>query len=56
MYTAFYGLREKPFSLSPDPRFLYLAGSHREARAPLLYGIEDIRRFYQNDLRFLEQF
>jgi len=33
MYTAFYGLREKPFALSPDPRFLYLAGSHREALA-----------------------
>lgn len=40
MYTAFYGLREKPFSLSPDPRYLYLAGSHREALAHLLYGIE----------------
>jgi len=40
MYTAFYGLREKPFSLSPDPRFLYLAESHREAFAHLLYGIE----------------
>ena len=41
MYTAFYGLREKPFALSPDPRFLYLAGSHREALAHLLYGIEE---------------
>ncbi|MFP6655247.1 MAG: AAA family ATPase, partial [Myxococcota bacterium] len=40
MYTAFYGLREKPFALSPDPRYLYLAGSHREALAHLLYGIE----------------
>ncbi|MEZ4332394.1 MAG: AAA family ATPase [Myxococcota bacterium] len=40
MYTAFYGLREKPFALSPDPRFLYLAASHREALAHLLYGIE----------------
>jgi general secretion pathway protein A len=40
MYTAFYGLREKPFSLSPDPRFLYLADSHREALAHLLYGID----------------
>ncbi len=40
MYTAFYGLREKPFALSPDPRFLYLAGPHREALAHLLYGIE----------------
>jgi general secretion pathway protein A len=40
MYTAFYGLREKPFALSPDPRFLFLAQSHREALAHLLYGVE----------------
>jgi general secretion pathway protein A len=40
MYTGFYGLREKPFSLTPDPRFLFLSESHREALAHLLYGIE----------------
>lgn len=40
MYTAFYGLREKPFALTPDPRFLFLAHSHREALAHLLYGID----------------
>jgi general secretion pathway protein A len=40
MYTEFYGLREKPFSLTPDPRFLFLSGSHREALAHLLYGID----------------
>ena len=40
MYTEFYGLREKPFSLTPDPRFLFLSDSHREALAHLLYGIE----------------
>ncbi len=40
MYTQFFGLRDKPFSLSPDPRFLYLSDSHREALAHLLYGIE----------------
>ncbi len=40
MYTHFYGLREKPFSLSPDPRYLFLSESHREALAHLLYGIE----------------
>jgi general secretion pathway protein A len=40
MYTEFSGLREKPFSLSPDPRFLFLSASHREALAHLLYGIE----------------
>ena len=31
MYTEFYALREKPFALSPDPRYLFLADSHREA-------------------------
>lgn len=40
MYTSFYGFREKPFSLSPDPRYLFLAASHSEALAHLLYGIE----------------
>jgi general secretion pathway protein A len=40
MYTAFYGLREKPFALAPDPRFLFLAASHREALAHVLYGVE----------------
>ena len=40
MYTRHYGLREKPFSLTPDPRFLFLSTSHREALAHLLYGIE----------------
>jgi general secretion pathway protein A len=40
MYTEFYGLREKPFALTPDPRFLFLSASHREALAHVLYGIE----------------
>jgi len=40
VYTRHYGLRERPFSLTPDPRFLYLSASHREALAHLLYGIE----------------
>ena len=40
MYTAFYDLGEKPFSLTPDPRYLFLAVSHREALAHVLYGID----------------
>lgn len=40
MYTAYYGFREKPFALSPDPRFLYLSESHREVLGHLIYGIE----------------
>jgi general secretion pathway protein A len=40
MYTPYYGFHEKPFALSPDPRFLYLSGSHREVLGHLVYGIE----------------
>jgi len=40
MYTPYYGFREKPFALSPDPRFLYLSTSHREVLGHLVYGIE----------------
>src|SRR5215468_851333 len=40
MYTELYGLGAKPLSLTPDPRFLLLSASHREALAHVLYGIE----------------
>jgi len=39
LYTDYFGLREKPFELSPDPRFLYLSEGHKEAFAHLKYGI-----------------
>jgi general secretion pathway protein A len=39
MYENFYGLREKPFSLLPDPNFLYLGRAHRMAYAVLEYGV-----------------
>jgi len=39
MYEDFYGLREKPFNLTPDPRFLFLSESHRVALEHLIYGI-----------------
>ncbi len=41
MYEAFYGLRERPFSKTPDPRFLYLSRMHREALARLAYAVEE---------------
>jgi general secretion pathway protein A len=41
MYLDFYGFREKPFSLTPDPRFVFLSKNHREAFAHLLYGINN---------------
>jgi general secretion pathway protein A len=40
MYTAFYGFQEKPFALSPDPKYLFLSESHREVLGHLIYGIE----------------
>lgn len=39
MYQGHYGLKESPFSIAPDPRYLYLSGRHREALAHLLYGV-----------------
>ena len=41
MYEAFYGLREKPFNLTPDPKYLYLSEKHHEAFAHLLFGIKN---------------
>jgi putative secretion ATPase (PEP-CTERM system associated) len=40
MYERFYGLRERPFALSPDPEYLYPSRVHREALGYLRYGIE----------------
>ena len=40
MFLGHYGLRENPFGVTPDPRFLYNSGTHREAQASLMYGIE----------------
>lgn len=45
MYLEFYGLREEPFGVTPDPRFLYLSSEHREALASIYYGIEAGRGF-----------
>ena len=39
MYERYYGLRERPFDLSPNPRFLFLSNQHREALAHLRYGL-----------------
>ncbi len=41
MFKRFYGLREKPFSKTPDPRFLYLSRGHQEALARLQYAVEE---------------
>lgn len=41
MYKRFYGLSERPFSKTPDPRFLFLSRGHREALARLQYAVEE---------------
>src|SRR2546422_3769217 len=43
MYTEFYGLKELPFALTPDPRYIYFTPSHTEVMANLHYGIESGR-------------
>ncbi len=47
MYTSFFGLTEKPFSITPDPRYLYMSERHAEAFAHLLYGIDEAGGFVQ---------
>ncbi len=39
MYERYYGLRERPFNLTPDPEFFYLSRTHKEALNRILYGI-----------------
>jgi general secretion pathway protein A len=39
MYAPFFGLKRDPFSIAPDPRFLFMSEAHREALAHLLYGL-----------------
>jgi general secretion pathway protein A len=45
MYKEFYGFREMPFSITPDPRFLFLSPTHQEALQHLRYGIEQKKGF-----------
>ncbi len=47
MYLSFFGLAEKPFAITPDPRYLYLSERHAEALAHLLYGINESGGFIQ---------
>ncbi len=47
MYVSFFGLIDKPFSITPDPRYLYLSERHAEALAHLLYGINESGGFIQ---------
>ncbi len=45
MYKEFFGLKEKPFSITPNPRFLYLSDQHKEGLAHLVYGTDESGSF-----------
>jgi type II secretory pathway predicted ATPase ExeA len=45
MYLDFFGLKKEPFQITPDPEFLFLSASHREALASIIYGIEKRKGF-----------
>ena len=45
MYQSFYGLKQNPFNVTPDPEFLYLGQKHREALAHLVYGVREKKGF-----------
>ena len=47
MYLEFLGLREKPFSITSDPSFLYLSRKHREALSHMIYGIRERKGFVE---------
>ncbi len=47
MYTEYFGFNEPPFSIAPDPRYLYMSQRHREALAHLLYGVGENGGFVQ---------
>ena len=47
MYTSFFGLNEKPFSITPDPRYLFMSERHGEALAHLVYGVTESGGFIQ---------
>ncbi|MEY4940918.1 MAG: hypothetical protein RIQ93_2653 [Verrucomicrobiota bacterium] len=45
MYQSFYGFREMPFNITPDPRFLYLSPTHQDALQHLKYGVTERKGF-----------
>ncbi len=45
MYAAYYGLKENPFNLSPDPRYFFPGHRHQEALNHLTYGVREKKGF-----------
>jgi general secretion pathway protein A len=47
MYTSFFGLKERPFAITPNPRYLFMSERHADALAHLLYGVTESDGFIQ---------
>lgn len=47
MYLSYYGLKEPPFNITPNPRFLFYSAQHREGLNHLLYGVRERKGFVQ---------
>lgn len=45
LYESYFGLKEKPFSLTPDPKYLFMSKQHQEALAHLVFGIQENKGF-----------
>jgi general secretion pathway protein A len=45
MYQSFYGFKEMPFNITPDPKFLYLSPTHQQALAHLKFGVQEKKGF-----------
>src|SRR5512138_1300450 len=45
MYTGFFNMQKEPFRMTPDPEFLYLSPSHKEALASIIYGVKQRKGF-----------
>src|ERR1035441_1349554 len=56
MYKAFFGFKQSPFSMSPDPAFLFRSEQHEEALANLIYGVQSRKGFAVCDNLLLTAF
>src|SRR5512135_1720072 len=45
MYASFYGLKQEAFNITPDPEFLFLSPSHKEALGSIIYGVQQRKGF-----------
>ena len=51
MYLSYYGFKEMPFNITPDPKFLFLSPTHQEALQHLKFGVRERKGFIVLDWR-----